>query len=274
MNALVGGLRKMQVSYQDPIEYHLVIGEHLIALNALIGQRVALTYTGQIHCIQCGRKTSKSFQQGHCYVCMQKIFECNNCIIHPERCLVEQQGCPKDDWAHRQCDQPHVVYLANSSALKVGITRTTQVPTRWIDQGAMQALPIFKTSNRYQAGLVEVVLKAVVSDRTQWRTMLKQDSVPLNMVAERDRLLTEVSVEVDSFFERYSDDQVTLLDDASVVALQFPIDCYPTKITSLSLDKTATVAGTLLGIKGQYWILDTGVFNVRKFSGYEVEWLI
>ncbi len=263
-------LRKMQSIHADPVRYSLDMGGTPLDLNACLGQRIRLEHTGKIWCVQCGRKTSKSFQQGHCYVCMKKIYECNNCILHPEKCLVEQGGCPEDDWAHQQCNRPHVVYLANSSALKVGITRTSQVPTRWIDQGAMQALPLFQTSNRYQAGVIEVLFKPYVSDRTNWRTMLKQDAVPMDLLVERERLLAFVQEEVDVFISDYPAGTIVSLHEQSPLSIRFPVPQYPSKVVSLSLDKTPVVEGTLLSIKGQYWIMDTGVFNVRKFSGYEV----
>ena len=148
-------MRKLQSELATPVIYHLPVGEARILLNDFIGQDITISTTGAIFCIQCGRKTAKSFQQGHCYPCMQRILECNNCILFPERCLVEQGGCPKNDWAHSQCHAEQVIYLANTSNLKIGITRNSQVPTRWIDQGAIQALALFAVKNRYQAGVVE-----------------------------------------------------------------------------------------------------------------------
>ena len=269
-----GVLRKMSSIHSDAVAYSLTMAEALLDLNACIGRKVRLEHTGKIWCVQCGRKTSKSFQQGHCYVCMKKIYECNNCILHPEKCLVEEGGCPEDDWAHQQCNRPHVVYLANSSALKVGITRTSQVPTRWIDQGAMQALPFLQTSNRYQAGMIEVLFKPHVSDRTNWRTMLKQDAAPIDLTAERDRLLVLVKEELDAFIDRYPVGTIVMMNDQSLLNIRFPVSQYPSKVVSLSLDKTPVVEGVLQGIKGQYWIMDTGVFNVRKFSGYEVNFSV
>src|SRR3990167_4342770 len=156
----------MSVLHTQPIQYQLILDNEKIALNNFLNQKISIEFLGEIHCIQCGRKTKQSFQQGFCFPCMQKINECNNCMIHPERCLVEAGHCDPNDWAHQQCHQPHVVYLANSSGLKVGITREKNMLSRWIDQGAAQALPIIKTHNRYQAGLVEVMFKKLVADKT------------------------------------------------------------------------------------------------------------
>lgn len=270
MSKLTGTLQKMRAELHSPIDYFLRIGEEEVHLNPLIGSTIQLEFTGNIHCIQCGRETKKSFQQGYCFPCLRRLQECNLCIIHPERCQVEEGACPTDDWAHNQCHQSHFIYLANSSALKVGITRHTQIPTRWIDQGAAQALPIFRVTNRYRAGLVEVALKQFVSDKTNWRTMLKQMPDALDLVRERDALIETASSPLQKIVDAYSDDEIILLDDESVVELNFPVEHYPTKIVSHSFDKSATVFGSLQGIKGQYLLLDTGVLNVRKFGGYEI----
>ena len=270
MAVVEGALNKMRSDLQQTVSYDFCVGDDGFALNQLIGSKISLQFSGNIFCVQCGRKTSKSFQQGHCFVCMKRINECGNCILYPERCLVEQGGCPEDDWAHAHCGKSHIVYLANSSGLKVGITRETQVPTRWIDQGAMQALPIFKVSNRYQSGRIEVAIKQHVSDRTNWRVMLTQDSVMMNLHEERDRLLDLAQKDLQLIMQDYSDDQINILDHQDVTSIQFPITQYPEKVRSLSLDKTPEVSGVLQGIKGQYLLFDTGVINVRKFSGYVV----
>lgn len=264
-----GNLRKMQAKHADPVDYTLVLGEESIALNALRKSCLVFEFTGKIHCVQCGRKTNKSFQQGHCYPCMRRLHECNLCILHPEKCLVEHGNCPTDDWAHSQCHQHHIVYLANSSGLKVGITRETQVPTRWIDQGAWQALPIFKVKNRYQSGLVEVLLKDYLNDKTNWRAMLRGYPEPIDLVDTRDKLFSRIESELEGLENQLNGPLERLLA-ANPVTIEYPVDVYPTKISSLSLDKTPCVEGKLLGIKGQYLIFEEGVFNIRKFSGYEV----
>lgn len=266
---ITGNLRKMQSELAAPVEYSLRVGEELIPLNKALGKKIHIAFSGNIHCVQCGRKTSKSFQQGYCYPCMQRLNECGNCAIFPERCLVEEGKCPEDDWAHVQCHSGQIIYLANASSLKVGITRESHIPTRWIDQGAIQAIPIFKASNRYRSGLMEVALKAFVSDRTNWRAMLKNTVEPLDMLAERDRLLQEAEKKVAEVLQD-SGELILPIDDVPPVSIEYPVTEYPQKITSLSLDKQPEIEGVLLGIKGQYLILDHGVLNIRKFGGYEV----
>lgn len=271
MQTITGTLRKMKSVANAPIDYYLRLNDHEIPLNEALNKTVTLHYTGEIYCIQCGRKTNKSFQQGFCFPCLRRLSECNLCIIHPERCNVEQGTCPQDDWAHAQCRQQHVVYLANSSGLKVGITRQSQVPTRWIDQGAKQAVPIFKVANRYQAGVVEVALKAFVSDRTNWRTMLKQDVASIDLLTARDELLKQAENMVNAAVTEFNEDDIIPLTDVVTTELTYPILKYPEKITSLSFEKTSVIEGRLQGIKGQYLILDTGVINIRKFSGYVIQ---
>lgn len=265
-----GNLRKMKVELANPVAYQLVVGEQMIPLNPYLNKFLSLKFTGAIHCIQCGRKISKSFQQGYCYPCLQRLNECGNCVIFPERCQVEEGTCPQGDWAHRQCYGKQIIYLANASGLKVGITRAEHVPTRWIDQGAIQAIAIFQAVNRYRSGIFEVALKQFVSDRTNWRAMLKNEVSFLDMLAERDRLLKVANTVIQPLIKQSPEKSLVLIDDAHVVEIEYPVLSYPEKIKSLSFDKCAAIEGTLQGIKGQYLILDSGVLNVRKFGGYEV----
>ena len=260
----------MNTKLCSPVLYQLRIGEDVIELNDYLHKKVEFKFTGNIFCIQCGRKTKKSFQQGFCFPCLQRLQECNLCMIHPERCTVEHGTCPKDDWAHSQCYAESIVYLANSSAIKVGITRCTNIPSRWIDQGATQALPIYKVQNRHQVGLIEVALKEHVADKTNWRVMLKGSADSIDLVAERDRIIDAAEDALTAIYDEYEDGEIEFLDEEPV-EINYPVNVYPEKIKSLSLDKTPIVTGVLQGIKGQYIYLDSGVMNIRKFGGYEVE---
>jgi len=271
MQMITGILRKMKSIENTPVQYLLRVGDHEVALNQCLDKTIRLHYRGEIFCIQCGRKTKKSFQQGYCFPCLKRLSECNLCIIHPERCNVEKGTCPKNDWAHAHCHQNQIVYLANSSGLKVGITRETQIPTRWVDQGARQGIPIFKASNRYQVGVIEVALKAFVSDRTNWRKMLKEDVANIDLLDARDKLLRQSENSLNAAIEPFSEDDIIPILDGKITELTYPIMQYPTKVVSLSFDKTPMIEGRLLGIKGQYLILNSGVLNIRKFSGYVIE---
>lgn len=165
---------------------------------------------------------------------------------------------------------PHIVYLANTSSLKVGITRQSQVPTRWMDQGASQALPIFRVKTRRISGFVEVALAQSMADKTNWRAMLKGDGEAIDIKAKAAVAAPAIADRLDAIRGEHGDDAIEPLDE-DVVAITYPVTEYPTKITSLNFDKHPLVEGRLTGIKGQYLILDTGVINIRKFAGYEID---
>ena len=270
---MIGNILKMRSALGDagqPVQYQLPIGDSLLPMNEIIGKTIKLNYQSEIHCIACGRKTSKSFGQGHCFPCFRSLASCDMCIMKPETCHYAEGTCRQPEWGDENCFIPHYVYLANSSGIKVGITRGTQIPTRWIDQGAAQALPVFKVANRLQSGLLEVVLKQHVSDRTDWRKMLKADAAPMDLKSIRDELLDNCSAEIEVIKSEQGEAAIETVDQA-VVDIKFPVSEYPEKIKSLNFDKQPEIEGGLMGIKGQYLILDTGVLNIRKFSGYNIE---
>jgi len=268
-----GNLRKLQVTLANPVEYSLPIGDSRVPMNALIGQQLTLQYSGEINCVNCGRKTSKSFSQGYCYPCMQTLAECDSCLIKPELCHYHEGTCREPSWGEEHCFQDHYVYLANTSGLKVGITRQTNLPTRWLDQGASQALPIYKVRDRLTSGLVEVILKQHVADKTAWQRMLKGVPENINLAHERDRLHQACQQEINDVLTNHGDDAVQFLASDQVIDIHYPVTVYPEKVKALNLDKTAEVSGNLLGIKGQYLIFDNGVLNIRKYSGYKMRLL-
>ena len=272
MNVIARGIvRKMRSRLGQPVSYSARLGDNEIALNPLIDQQLKLIFSGSIYCIHCNRKTNKSFNQGYCYPCFQKLAQCDSCIIHPERCHFEQGSCREPAWGEKYCMQDHIVYLANSSGLKVGITRATQVPTRWIDQGATQALAIMRVRSRLQSGTLEMAFKQHVADKTNWRDMLKGKAAELDMAGERDRLLAACEEDIKELMARFGFFAISVLKGIDAVSIDYPVQAYPEKITSLNFDKEPVVSGTLIGIKGQYLIFDSGVINLRRFSGYEVE---
>ncbi len=266
-----GCLTKMAIAMGDDglARYTLRAGESRLDLNARLGQPLRLRHSGAIACTHCGRPTRKSFGQGHCYPCFKRLAQCDTCIVKPETCHYFAGTCRDPKWGERHCFQPHVVYLANSSGLKVGITRRTQLPTRWLDQGAIQALPILEVDTRQQSGFVEMLFKGQVADRTNWRAMLKGEVAALDLRAERDRLLATLADGLAELRERFGADAIRTLD-AEPLAIDYPILESPTKVVSHNFDKTPGVGGTLMGIKGQYLMFDTGVINLRKFTGYEI----
>jgi hypothetical protein len=161
--------------------------------------------------------------------------------------------------------KPHIVYLANSSNVKVGVTRKGQVPTRWIDQGAHEALEILEAPNRYLAGITEVALKSFVADKTNWRKMLKNDVEDESLTVWRDRLKQYIPDEALDYF-------IASNNETNIV---FPVNKYPEKPKSLNIEKEQSYRGKLVGIKGQYLIFeDERVFNVRSNEGLVVRFSI
>lgn len=272
-----GNLEKMRVSLGDEssetpnlAQYQLRLDDQSYDLNPLLGKTIRMEYSGLINCVNCDRRVKKSFNQGHCYPCFTKLARCDTCIIKPETCHFDQGTCREPVWAEEFCFSDHIVYLANSSGLKVGITRVNQIPTRWIDQGAIQAIPLIRVSDRKLSGLVEIFLAQTLADKTNWRAMLKGQVDRIDMLVERDKLeesvIDHINNKLDIFeFNRYS------LINSGAIDIGYPVLEYPTKVTSFNFDKTPVVEGQLMGIKGQYLILDTGVINLRKFGGYHIE---
>ncbi|MEC7816230.1 MAG: DUF2797 domain-containing protein [Pseudomonadota bacterium] len=270
---VTGRLRKMPAEAASPVSYTLKVGDTPVPMNALIGKRVRLNFDGVIRCIHCDRTTKKSFNQGFCFPCFRKLAACDSCIMSPEKCHYHLGTCREPEWGETHCMVEHVVYLANSSGLKVGITRASQVPTRWIDQGAVDAIPMLRVASRYLAGLVEVACKAHVADRTNWRAMLKGDVPELDLVQERQRLLGLIADDLAELRRQHGEDSLRAVDEQGL-GLAYPVDVWPAKVKTHNLDKTPEVEGTLEGIKGQYLMLDTGVINIRKFTGYEVRFRV
>ncbi len=261
-----GILRKMRVKWKGPdkeVQYFLPLTTGEILMNDLLGKKITLTYQHEKHCIHCGRLIKKTYAQGYCYPCFIKLPETDVCIIHPEKCQAHL-GISRDmEWSKDHCLQEHFVYLAVTSGLKVGVTRATQIPTRWIDQGAVRAVRIATTPNRYLAGMIEVFLKNHLADKTNWRNMLTPDQhEAIDLLAEKERLRPLLENNFQDHF---------LFEDPQITRIRYPVFSYPEKIRSVSLDKQDMIEATLTGIKGQYLLFDTGeAINIRKYGGYVV----
>ncbi len=258
---LVGGLAQYKIG--DP-------GQE-IALNPLIGRPVKLLFKKQINCTHCGTTVKKAYAGGYCYPCSIKLAECDMCILKPELCHFSKGTCREPSWGESNCMIPHYIYLANSSGLKVGITRATQIPTRWIDQGAVAGLPIMKVSTRYQSGVFEKMFAEEIADKTDWRKMLKGQIEEIDLLDKREELFQLFGDDLDSMEGDFGAGQVEILEHENVTLIDYPVLTYPEKVTSLSFDKSESVGGILQGIKGQYMIFDTGVINIRSHTGYRIE---
>jgi len=274
------GLKDLSVTDQHThkanVEYKFILDRSEVDLPFNLGQEIEIEWTGNIYCVSCGTKTNKSFAQGHCFKCFKTQASCDMCIMKPETCHYHLGTCRDDSFAQEVCFQPHIVYLANSSALKVGITRIGQMPTRWLDQGATQALPIMKVGSRRLSGQLEIMFGTQVADKTDWRKLLKGEAEPLNLIEVREQLIEEFAPKIQTIRDEFSqnlqfNETIEVMEDELPREFVYPVEQYPEKIKSHNLDKTPIIRGKLFGIKGQYLILDTGVINIRKYSGYELK---
>ena len=256
-----GVLKKMKSENYKPVQYYLNFKDSFIVLNQLIDKTISITFK-TYECLNC-HKDKKIFRQGYCYDCFYQAPEVGDWVMKPE---LSQAHLDKEDrnlvFEKKVQLQPHIVYLSNTSSVKVGVTRKTQVPYRWIDQGAHEAIVVMETPNRYLAGVAEVALKNHVSDKTKWRSMLKNDIEDLNLKDIKNKLREFLPDETQKYFEENADE----------FNIEFPVKQYPQKVKSLNLTKSKEYKGKLKGIKGQYLIFeDQTVFNVRSHSGFVVD---
>jgi hypothetical protein len=255
-----GVLTKMQTENGSPIQYYLVFESEFLHVNQLLDKRVAINFLKH-QCLNCHLE-KKIYRHGFCYDCFYKIPQAADWVIRPELSMAHLGKEDRDLAYEKKVQlQPHIVYLANSSNVKIGVTRKSQVITRWIDQGAHEAIEIVEVPNRYLAGITEVALKAHVSDKTNWRTMLKNEIKDEDLILWRDNLKPFIPAEAAEYF----------INNNTETHLDFPVLQYPKKLLSLNLDKTPFYEGILKGIKGQYLLFEDGtVFNVRGSEGYVV----
>ena len=262
MSKYSGQISKLRAKLGTPIEYTLPIGEELLPLNNLIDKNICFEFNNEIRCIECDTKIKKTFMQGYCYPCFINSPKTSECILKPELCRAHEGEARDMEWAKKYCLQDQYVYLSLTSNLKVGVTRHTQIPTRWIDQGAHKALILAKTPNRYTAGIIEKTLSQHISDRTYWRRMLLGEYPNLDLNEQKNNLIKLLDEKLKSF--------VTL--NETETKLIYPAKHKPKKIKSLNFDKTPIIKGKLRGIKGQYLFLDSEfVLNIRKFTGYKIK---
>lgn len=280
------------------IDYTLLLGNDEIAISDFLDKSIHIQWQQQITCKKCLKPSKKSYGQGYCYLCFKRSASCDICMMQPHTCHHHLGTCREPNWAEQVCFDDHIVYLTYTSGIKVGITRLSQVPTRWLDQGAVFALPIIKTSSRRLAGIIEACISQHFADKTNWRTMLKTAFIKLNTQnAElvwqsakhiKETLADEIeqSIAISPIFKEDNPTQNTMADsyqwinDYPMLAFNYPVvaDMVQSsntplkniKISSHNLDKTPNISGKLLAIKGQYLLLDTGVINMRKYTSYQI----
>lgn len=265
---MAGGQLLKMLAGIDPagggtVRYALRIGAAHVEMEPFIGKTFTLRFTGEMTCVNCGRSVRKFFGQGFCWPCFSTAPEAAECIVRPELCKAHLGEGRDPQWERDHHDTEHVTYLSQTGGIKVGVTRSTQVPVRWIDQGAVMAVIIARTPYRQLAGLIEVELKKNFADKTNWRAMLAEVGPDADrMLAARKQALASLTYELGAY----------TVDDEMPMTITYPITDMPPKITSVGLEKLPEITGTLTGVKGQYLIWKDGrVLNVRNHSGYHVE---
>lgn len=257
-----GIINKMRVTHGSPIQYTLELNDP-VQMNSFIGENIRMEWSGRIFCSNCGKQTKSSFGQGFCFNCFQTAPQAAPCIISPELCRAHLGEGRDVEWERRHHDQPHIVYLAQSDAVKVGVTRADQQMTRWMDQGAFAAIILAETPNRYTAGLMEVALKSVLKDKTNWQRMLKNEiDHSIDLVEEKGMAEDALPFDLRDFVS----------GDDTVFTFEYPVLQFPAKVKSVGFDKSPVVSGKLVGIKGQYLLFeDQSVINLRKHTSYEIQ---
>lgn len=257
-----GVLNKMHTELQNPIQYYLVFRQAFLNMNQVINKRLVIKHTGY-QCLNC-KKEKRIFRQGFCYDCFMSSPAVGDWIMRPELSTAHLGIADRDlTYEEKVQLQPHVVYLAVASDVKIGVTRKTQIPTRWIDQGASFAVPVLEVPNRYLAGVTEVALKNHYTDKTNWRKMLQNNTLSVDLEQVINQSKTFLPEETSAYFEQTTHD---------ILELNYPVEKYPAKINSLNLEKQPDYSGILTGIKGQYLLFEDGtVFNIRSYEGYKVE---
>lgn len=256
-----GVLKKMPTENLNTVQYYLDMGADFLNMNQLLNKELRLSFV-TYECLNCHLE-KKIYRQGFCKKCFFEIPTAGDWIMRPELSKAHLGEEDRDlEYEKKVQLQPHIVYLANSSNVKVGVTRKQQVPTRWIDQGAHEAIEIVEVPNRYLAGITEVALKEHVADKTNWRTMLKNDIKDENLVEWREQLQEFIPDEAKEYY----------IANNTETNIKFPVEKFPKKPKSLNLEKEETYTGKLVGIKGQYLIFeDEIVFNVRSNEGLVVK---
>jgi hypothetical protein len=247
---------------QQTVQYYLNLSSELIHMNALIGKELQLIFQHKITCF-CGKEVDRVFRQNFCFDCFQTKPEAGEAIFFPEKSKAHLGIEDRDLEYERQYQlQDHVVYLANSGGLKVGVTRKSARFQRWIDQGAHAAIVLAETSNRYEAGIMESYLKGHLADKTDWRNMLSKGDPDIDLVSEKQRIADLLSDDLKGFLS--ANDEITTMN--------YPVTDYPDKVKSQTFKKTDEISGELGGIRGQYLIFSDGsVFNVRSHEGHHVQ---
>jgi hypothetical protein len=243
----------------NKVSYSLNFDNDNICIDSFVGKEVCIKVFAQIRCVGCRAPINKTFNQGFCYKCFITL-ACNDiCMLKPETCHFQLGTCREPEWGKSNCFISHTIYLANSSGLKVGITRTRRKLQRWVDQGAVQAIPLFEVADRKTSGVAEVLLKEHYKDRTNWRKMLQNNQENINLEEQREKALAFLP-----------SDFPLVKSNEPATTINYPVLSYLDKIKSLKIEQEP-LKEKLLGIKAQYFIFSSGVVNLKKFYGHKIQ---
>ncbi len=256
-----GQLRKMTHEDANPIQYFLSLDEKPVPFTAQVGKDVRLKFLGKITCVECGRAIKKTYNQGYCFPCARDLPENAMCAVRPETCQHETGSEADREFYRNYCGVDHFVYLSKTSSVKVGVTRHFNIPSRWIDQGAVEAVIIARVPKRALSGQIEVAIAKHMSDKTNWRKMLKGEIDAVDLLDTRQQAVNWIPEDLRQY----------VVEGEGVHRFSYPVDAAPQKITSHNLDKEPELKGTLTGIKGQYLLFPNKVINLRKYAGYHLE---
>lgn len=272
-----GYLRMLKHKDLTPVRYEFVVVQYseikkaqasgekqeTLALDEYLGKEIRLEFSGEIRCVSCGTLTKKSFNGGACYKCFINLAENDLCILKPETCHFHSGTCRDTDWGKKHCFKPHILYLANTSGLKVGITKENPYTKRWVDQGAVSAIPVLEVNSRLDAGLLEIEFAKYIADKTSWQKMISGSPPDLDLIQKRAELLSLIDLE--KTIVKYK-----LFDNPDIYNIDYPILEYPSKKVSLKPDPNNPIEGRLIGIKGQYLLFPFGAINIRSQEGCRV----
>jgi len=257
-----GKIKKMISKHSTPISYDIPLDNNLIPISTFLDKIIKINFLNKIYCIECNREINKTFAQGYCYPCFINSPRTSECILKPELCRAHEGESRDMEWSEEHCLKEHFVYLSLTAGAKIGVTRATQIPTRWIDQGAVQALKFAKTSNRYDAGCIEIQMKNHISDRTAWQRMLKNE---IDKNIDLIKLKNDLIDVLDDNYKQF------ILEHESIVNFEYPNILFPEKVKSLNLLKVNYIESRLIAIKGQYLLFDNNtVLNIRKHTGFQI----
>ena len=255
-----GVFKKMISIHDDPVRYILDFEDDLLFLNQSIGKNFKIYKTGYC-CLSCNDNI-EIFANGFCKKCFFESPMSGDWVMKPELSKahlgVEDRNI---DYEKKIQLQSHIVYLSKTSGIKVGVTRSNNMTSRWIDQGAVEAIQLIEVPNRYLAGVAEVKLKDKFSDKTNWRKMLTSNIDESDIISDKKIAFEALGSDFEKYFKINS----------QLIKFNYQIQQPVESVKSVSLKKSNDVEGKLIGVKGQYLIFeDSTVFNVRSNEGLVV----